>query len=182
MIDSYISGLRRGHHLPIHLRFIARLGVSLLLLALAACSLPGASTTTPPAVLTPLAISPTAAATPKGNTATTTAATQSTDWTMYHRDLTHTGSITNMPDPQKLTLTWNTQLDGAVYTEPLAVGEHVLVATESNTLYALDRHTGQIQWHTTIASPVPRSALPCGNIDPLGITGTPVYDPATSLL
>ncbi|HLZ62506.1 MAG TPA: PQQ-binding-like beta-propeller repeat protein, partial [Ktedonosporobacter sp.] len=142
----------------------------------------GASTTTPPAVLTPLAISPTAAATPKGNTATTTASTQSTDWTTYHRDLTRTGSIANMPDPQKLTLTWNTQLDGAVYAEPLVVGERVLVATESNTLYALDRHTGQVQWHTTIASPVTRSTLPCGNIDPLGITGTPVYDPATSLL
>jgi outer membrane protein assembly factor BamB len=29
---------------------------------------------------------------------------------------------------------------------------------------------------------VPLSTLPCGNIDPLGITGTPVYDPATGLV
>jgi hypothetical protein len=29
---------------------------------------------------------------------------------------------------------------------------------------------------------VPRSSLPCGNIDPLGITGTPAFDRATSTL
>jgi outer membrane protein assembly factor BamB len=29
---------------------------------------------------------------------------------------------------------------------------------------------------------VPLSSLPCGNIDPLGITGTPVYDPTTGLV
>ena len=28
----------------------------------------------------------------------------------------------------------------------------------------------------------PYATLPCGNIDPLGITGTPVYDPATNLV
>ena len=29
-----------------------------------------------------------------------------------------------------------------------------------------------------VGAPVPGSALPCGNIDPSGITGTPVIDPA----
>ncbi len=42
--------------------------------------------------------------------------------------------------------------------------------------------TGQIEWQTNVGEPAPRSALPCGNIDPLGITGTPVYDPATGLV
>src|SRR5579859_1319755 len=94
MIDSTIRRLRSDHHLSIHARLIARAGVSLLLLTLAACGLPGTSTTTPPAVLTPLAISPTAAAT------TPTAATsQNTDWTMYHRDATRTGFIATTPDP-----------------------------------------------------------------------------------
>jgi outer membrane protein assembly factor BamB len=73
-------------------------------------------------------------------------------------------------------------LDGAVYAEPLVVGDHVLVATEGNSLYALDAHTGKVQWRTNAGSPVPLSDLPCGNIDPLGITGTPVYDPATGLV
>jgi outer membrane protein assembly factor BamB len=58
----------------------------------------------------------------------------------------------------------------------------VIVATENDTLYALDARSGQIQWHTTVGTPVPLSDLPCGNIDPLGITGTPVYDPQTGLV
>jgi len=87
-----------------------------------------------------------------------------------------------MADPQRLAVAWNTGLDGAVYAEPLVVGGHVLVATEGNTIYSLDARTGRIEWQTNIGKPVPRSALPCGNIDPLGITGTPVYDPATGLV
>jgi outer membrane protein assembly factor BamB len=87
-----------------------------------------------------------------------------------------------MPDPHQLVVAWNTTLDGAVYAEPLVVGGHVLVATEGNSVYSLDARTGQIEWRTNIGEPVPRSTLPCGNIDPLGITGTPVYDPATGLV
>jgi outer membrane protein assembly factor BamB len=73
-------------------------------------------------------------------------------------------------------------LDGAVYAEPLVIGGSVIVATEGDSLYALDRHSGRVQWHTNVGTPVPLSTLPCGNIDPLGITGTPVYDPATRLV
>ncbi len=106
----------------------------------------------------------------------------SADWTTYHRDNTRTGYLPDMPDPQRLTVAWNTELDGAVYAEPLVVGGHVLVATEGNTLYSLNARTGQIEWRTNVGEPVPLSALPCGDIDPLGITGTPVYDPATGLI
>jgi outer membrane protein assembly factor BamB len=101
---------------------------------------------------------------------------------MYHRDNTRTGYLPNLPDPQQLSVAWNVALDGAVYAEPLVVDGHVIVATEGNTIYSLNARTGQIEWHTNIGSPVSRSALPCGNIDPLGITGTPVYDPATGLV
>ncbi|MDF2267415.1 PQQ-binding-like beta-propeller repeat protein [Streptomyces coacervatus] len=62
------------------------------------------------------------------------------------------------------------------------MGDSVLVATEADSLYALDLRTGRVRWHTTVGTPVPLSQLPCGNIDPLGITGTPVYDPATGLV
>jgi hypothetical protein len=33
-----------------------------------------------------------------------------------------------------------------------------------------------------VGTPVPLASLPCGNIDPLGITGTPVYDAANGLV
>jgi outer membrane protein assembly factor BamB len=108
--------------------------------------------------------------------------TSSADWTTYHANNERTGYIAGAPDPQSLSKIWSAQLDGSVYAEPLVVGDHVIVATEGDSLYALDPATGSVQWHTGVGSPVPLSSLPCGNIDPLGITGTPVYDPATGLV
>ena len=121
--------------------------------------------------------------TPTPSAATATApVSNATDWTTYHRDNLRTGYVPGMADPQKLTVAWSVSLDGAVYAEPLIIDGHVIVATEHDSLYSLDTQTGQVVWHTNVGEPVPRSALPCGNIDPLGITGTPVYDPATGLV
>jgi DNA-binding beta-propeller fold protein YncE len=53
----------------------------------------------------------------------------------------------------------------------------LVVATERNTVLALDAATGAQIWTKTLGNPVQRSQLPCGNIDPLGITGTPIIDP-----
>jgi outer membrane protein assembly factor BamB len=64
----------------------------------------------------------------------------------------------------------------------LAIGGHIFAATENNTIYSLDPQSGHIEWQTHIAPPVPRSKLPCGNINPLGITGTPAYDSASGTL
>ncbi len=77
----------------------------------------------------------------------------------------------------KLTAT-EINLDGQVYASPIVVGGTVIVATEHNLVYGL-KPNGLLQWSVTIGEPTNRSDLPCGNIDPLGITGTPVYDAAT---
>ncbi len=58
----------------------------------------------------------------------------------------------------------------------------VIAATEQNQVSAFDAATGAAVWQRTIGPPVPRRELPCGNIDPLGITGTPVIDPASRTL
>jgi outer membrane protein assembly factor BamB len=118
--------------------------------------------------------------TPVGQSVSTPASF--TNWPTYHRDNVHSGYIEDVPDPQHLTVAWNTRLDGAVYAEPLAIGGHILAATENNTVYSLDPKTGRIDWQAHIDAPVAGSKLPCGNIDPLGITGTPAYDTATGLL
>lgn len=82
-------------------------------------------------------------------------------------------------------LAFDAKVNGPVYAQPLflegANGSPnlVFVATEQNQVYAFNAQTGPPAWHTVLAPPVPLSALPCGNIDPLGITGTPVID-ATS--
>jgi PQQ enzyme repeat len=73
------------------------------------------------------------------------------------------------------------QVDGNIYAQPLywqdARGtRRLIVATESNNVYALDAATGKVVWQKSLGQPVARRSLPCGNISPLGITGTPVID------
>jgi len=148
-----------------------------LLLILAGCGGSPASNT--PSPQPTLIFSP---APSPGATQTSTTTTTGTDWTTYHANNSRTGYIANAPDPKSLAQAWNAHLDGAVYAEPLVVKGHVIVATEGDSLYSLDAHTGKVLWHTNVGKPVPLSNLPCGNIDPLGITGTPVYDPATHLV
>ena len=53
---------------------------------------------------------------------------------------------------------------------------------KGDSVYALDPASGTILWRRNLGTPVRRSTLPCGDIDPLGITGTPAYDPASSSL
>src|SRR5262245_50880675 len=105
-----------------------------------------------------------------------------TDWTAYHRDAARTGVAPARPAAGALSIAWRRQLDGAVYGQPLVIGDLVIAATEGDTVYGLDRATGKIRWHVHLGTPVPLSALPCGNIDPLGITGTTVYDPGTRMV
>jgi outer membrane protein assembly factor BamB len=108
---------------------------------------------------------------------------KSTDWPTYHHDNARTGYLANEPDPKRLIHAWTAKLDNAVYAEPLVIGDRVIVATEGDTLYSLDADTGKIQWSTNIGHPVPLSTLNCaGTIDLIGITGTPVYDPASGLI
>ena len=123
--------------------------------------------------ITPLTLPPSTATPVQVNNA---------DWTMYHYDNARSGYVASEPDPTHLSSLWKQPLDGAVYAEPLVINGEVIVATEHDTLYALDAQTGQIRWHTTVGTPVPLSDLPCGNIDPRGITGTPIYDPQTGLV
>jgi PQQ enzyme repeat len=77
---------------------------------------------------------------------------------------------------------------GDVYAQPLfyqpqgASKGMVIVATESNSVYALDAISGKKIWKAQLPASVPLSELPCGNINPEGITGTPVIDPAAGVL
>jgi len=76
-------------------------------------------------------------------------------------------------------------LPGAIYAQPLYVPgtggapDLLVAASEANAVGAFDPVTGKAAWTRTLGPPVKGSDLPCGNIDPLGLTGTPVVDPAT---
>ncbi len=77
-------------------------------------------------------------------------------------------------------------ISGNVYAQPLYIdggpqGPMVIAVTESNNVYALDAITGTVIWQYIVGPPV-TSGLPCGNINPVGITGTPVVDLASRRL
>jgi len=84
-------------------------------------------------------------------------------------------------------LGFNGTISGNVYAQPLYVENRttgtamVIVVTESNNVYALDSSTGLVIWQGNYGAPI-TSGLPCGNINPLGITGTPVVDLASRSL
>ncbi len=86
-----------------------------------------------------------------------------------------------MPAAGHLAIAWSARLGGAVYGQPLVIGGTVVAATETDEIYGLDLATGAVRWHVRAGTPVPLSRQPCGDLDPLGITGTGVYDPQTQL-
>jgi putative pyrroloquinoline-quinone-binding quinoprotein len=122
-----------------------------------------------------------------------------TDLVTYHGDAGRTGW-----NAAEQTLTpaaihsgafgrrWASRVDGAVYAQPLVahgvtVGGTprtlVYVVTERDLIYAFDGGSGGRIWGpVSLGAPVSRSSLPCGNIDPVGITSTPVIDRESSTL
>jgi outer membrane protein assembly factor BamB len=88
----------------------------------------------------------------------------------------------------KRDLAFDGRISGNVYAQPLYIeggpGDRakVIAVTESNNVYALDAASGAILWQRHVAEPVSSSSLPCGNINPLGITGTPIVDLQTRSL
>ena len=151
-------------------------------------SQPAAPTATEPAASTPAPSQPAApaashpAAPSASGPATPTAtplAPLAADWPVYHRDAARTGYDPSFPAPGTLSKAWSAFLDGAVYGQPIVVGGRIIAATENDTVYALDPTSGAVLWKRHLGTPVRLSTLPCGNIDPLGITSTPAYDPAT---
>ena len=84
-------------------------------------------------------------------------------------------------------LNFDGTISGNVYAQPLYIeggsnGPMIIAVTESNNVYALNATTGTVIWQRTDIGPPVTSGLPCGNINPVGITGTPVIDLASRSL
>ena len=82
---------------------------------------------------------------------------------------------------------FNGAVVGNVHAQPLYIeggpdGPMVIVVTASNNVYALHADTGVPIWSRTDIGPAVTSGLPCGNINPVGIIGTPVVDLASRSL
>jgi outer membrane protein assembly factor BamB len=114
--------------------------------------------------------------------------TDAEEWLTYHHDFFRTAFDSYKSKPAlsssfSIHKNWtSSNLDGAIYAEPLIAQGRVFVATENNSIYSLDAYTGKVIWRTNLGPPVPLSDLPCGDIDPTGITGTPVIDLRTQTI
>ena len=123
----------------------------------------------PSSATVPPVTSKAAAAKAKGNA----------NWPTYHGNNARTGVDSTSPPLASPHRAWAKRLDAAVYAEPLVVGSRVYAATENNTVYALNAKNGHVAWKRHLGRPVDGSTLPCGNIDPTGITGTPAISGST---
>lgn len=95
-------------------------------------------------------------------------------WPTYHLNAGRTANDINEPSFLTMTSSWTAgPLDGAIYAEPLVDGNNIIVVTENDSVYALRATTGAIVWHVRLGKPR-TSNFPCGDVIPLGITGTPV--------
>ena len=80
---------------------------------------------------------------------------------------------------------------GPTYAQPLYLAakdsgpDLVIAVTEQNRVYAFNAATSNQIYNVQLGTPLPRSQIQslrsniCGNIDPLGITGTPILDDTT---
>jgi hypothetical protein len=77
-------------------------------------------------------------------------------------------------------------VSGIVRAQPLYVprgqGGMFVVATETNDVVALDESNGKPLWTKNLGPAPVASGAGCGNVSPLGVTGTPVADLASSTL
>jgi len=138
---------------------------------------------------------------------------RATDVLSYHNDSQSTGQnlTETILNPSNVAASnfgqrFITSVDGQVYAQPLykanvnvvsgpAAGVHnlVFVATQHDSVYAIDAQSGNVIWQTsfltnglsgaTSITTMPSGDTGSGDITPeIGITGTPLIDPATSYL
>jgi outer membrane protein assembly factor BamB len=98
---------------------------------------------------------------------------------MYHGFPDRRGVSTTMPAVSgKLRVAARLSLDGNVYASPIVADGIIVVATEHDSVYGFDTKFHQV-WVQHLGDPSPAQERPCGNIDPLGITGTPIVSNGT---
>jgi outer membrane protein assembly factor BamB len=106
------------------------------------------------------------------------------DWTTFDQNGLRTGVDASGNSFSPAAPAWTSPtFDGQLYGQPLVYSGRVYAATENDTVYALAADSGQVLWSNHLATPLTRTSVSglCGNINPtVGITGTPVIDPARS--
>ncbi len=142
---------------------------------------PSTSPTTPASGTTPAASSTASAA---STTSAASTAPGTSTWLGYHADPARTGAVAADPALATATKAWSADLGGAVYGQPVVGDGRIYAATENDRVVALNPRTGAVEWSASLGRPLTDvdAVAGCGDIDPLGITSTPVLDVATGVL
>jgi hypothetical protein len=155
-------------------------------LGLAGCgstARPAASAADPssaaPKSSTPLTSVALVSTTPAATSAPAAPAPQS--WTTYHANDARTGAVASQASFDSAHIAWTAALGGAVRGQALVFGGHIVAATENNRVVALNPANGAVLWSVSLGPPLTdvQSVAGCGDVDPLGVTSTPVIDPKT---
>ena len=128
-----------------------------------------------------------AAPAPASRPAAAVRAATANGWPTYHYDNTREGANSSIPTfySRDSAHDWSVNnLDENVFASPVTWNGLVYVATENDTVYALNESTGAVAWSNHVASPIPGTATYIGCSASQfgghnGITGTPAVDPAT---
>lgn len=123
-----------------------------------------------------------------------------TDYVTFHGDEARTGwnahervLSTGNVNARDFGRTRTIPVDGQVYAQPLYMRgvriagrgsrDVLVVATERDTVYAFDAHSGATLWARHIAEPMSVGAIEVCHVSPwIGISSTPVIDPRTMTL
>lgn len=105
-------------------------------------------------------------------------------WTAYHATPARTGAVRASTSFAHPRLAWSDNLGAEVHGQAVVADGRIFAATERNRVVALDPANGKILWSRTLGRPLTQvaSVAGCGDIDPLGITSTPVIDTRSSTL
>src|SRR5258707_11033218 len=82
------------------------------------------------------------------------------NWPTSHADARRSGSVAGLPAAGRLAIGWSRRLNGAVYGQPLVIGDKVIAATEGGTLYGLSLASGRRARATHVAPPLPLPPRP----------------------
>jgi polyvinyl alcohol dehydrogenase (cytochrome) len=123
----------------------------------------------------------TAASVPPTTAASTTSRGAPSNWLGYHGDQARTGAVRTGPALDPPAKAWTADLGGAVHGQAIVANGRIIAATEQNRVVALSPQTGAVLWSVSLGAPLTnvQAVAGCGDIDPLGITSTPVADTAT---
>ena len=77
---------------------------------------------------------------------------------------------------------FSANVNGQVYAQPLVSKGVLFIVTENNNVYGLDPLTGVQKWTRNLGIPFNPMDVKCSDLSPsVGITSTPVIDPATNI-